>query len=232
MYWTTVNPHIKDKTDSAYKFGFTQMDWFGKALDAAAAKGDAIWVLGHVPGDGWLPEHTRAYQQHIERHAATIKGQFYGHDHEDGVKLTRKCDPAGNSTDDCRGAPTGVLWAGPSLTEGFPSENPALRIMEYSTSSFDFTAAKTYSTDLAVANAEGKVTWSFEYDVAQAFGLPDLSPIHWQNWVQTEMATNQTAFLDYLGRRRRHFLGPRSAGSGAPCPGLNHTCFAHEACYM
>lgn len=46
------------------------------------------------------------------------------------------------------------------------------------------------------------------------------------------MAVNETAFLHYLKRRRRNFLGTRSSSSGKACPGLNHTCFATEACYI
>jgi hypothetical protein len=185
MYWTTINPHIKDSSDPAYTFGFKQMDWFGQQLDIAATKGDAVWVLGHVPGDAWVPELSAAYQQHITKHAQIVKGQFYGHDHQDGIKLTRACDK-GNSTE-CLGAPTGVMWAGPSLTEGWPSENPAIRLMEYDTGSFEFTAAKTYSTDLETANRKGEVAWAFEYDTAEAFGLPDLSPASWEAWVQKKV---------------------------------------------
>ena len=46
---------------------------------------------------------------------------FYGHDHEDYIRLTRNSD--GNAT--------GVVWIGPALTEGFPSENPGIRQYEY-----------------------------------------------------------------------------------------------------
>ena len=230
MYWTEVNAHVKKgPADGAYAFGFKQMDWFADTLAAAAKNRDAVWVLGHVPGDEWLPAHARRYQQLIEAHKGIVKGQFYGHDHQDGIKLTRACEPNGT---DCTGAPTGVLWAGPSLTEGFPAENPAIRLMEYSPTTFEFTAAKTYSADLEAANAKGSVGWAFEYDTADALGLPNLSPAAWEAWIQQQMSVNQTVFLDYLARRRRHFAGPRSKGAGQACPGLNTTCFAQEACYL
>ena len=205
-YWTTVNAHVGSASDPAHQFGFTQMDWFAAELDKAAANGDAVWVLGHVPGDAWLPEHSLRYQQLVEKHAGVIQGQFYGHDHQDGVKLTRACNATapGNATPtptptaatDCSGNATGVMWVGPSLTEGWPSENPALRVMEYEPGDggFRFTAAKTYSADLAAANADGKVSWVLEYDTAEAFGMPDISARSFERWVTQQMAVNATAF--------------------------------------
>ena len=230
MYWTNLNVHVKaGSKDGAYGFGFKQMDWLGSELDKAAARKDAVWLLGHVPGDMWLEEHTTKYQQLIEKHSTMIKGQFYGHDHTDGIKLTRACP-----TSNCTGKPTGVLWAAPSLTEGYPSENPGIRLMRYDTKAKDkyaFTHAETYSMDLEEANKKGRAEWRLEYDAKSAYNLTDLSPSSWEKWVQRTLSVNESAFLNYLKLRRRGFNGPFSS-SGTPCAGLNRTCFAKEACYI
>jgi 3',5'-cyclic AMP phosphodiesterase CpdA len=64
MYWSSVNTHVAaGRGDGAYAFGFTQMEWLSTELDKAAARKDAVWLLGHVPGDAWLEEHTTRYQQ-------------------------------------------------------------------------------------------------------------------------------------------------------------------------
>ena len=67
MYWTRVNTHVAaGSKDGAYAFGFQQMEWLATELERAAARGDAVWLLGHVPGDEWLEEHAGRYQQLID----------------------------------------------------------------------------------------------------------------------------------------------------------------------
>ena len=46
----------------------------------------------------------------------------------------------------------------------------AIRLMEYSVPGFAITDARTYSTDLADANARGRVNWTLEYSTLEAFG--------------------------------------------------------------
>merc|ERR1711939_706774 len=102
-------------------------DWFAAELASAEKRGARVWVLAHVPfDDGFVPAHVTRYQQLMEQYAHVVTGQFFGHDHTDFFKLTRSCDGSG-----CRGTPTGTLFVGPSLTEGWPPENPGVRMYLY-----------------------------------------------------------------------------------------------------
>jgi hypothetical protein len=104
--------------------------------------------------------------------------------------------------------------------------------MKYAPSTFAFTAAETYSTDLDDANRKGFATWKLEYDAVGAYdGLRDLSPASWERFVQSALSRNESAFVQYMAYRRRGFRGPFSP-SGSPCAGLNRSCVAQEVCYM
>ena len=124
-----------------------------------------------------------------------------------------------------------------TMRPSWPHVGTAIRLMKYDPkAAYAFTAAETYSMDLAAANRKGVAEWKFEYDAQRAFGLADLSPASWQRWVQTSLAVDEAAFLKYMGFRRRGFQGPYSGGmgigGGAPCAGFNRTCFATEVCYI
>eukprot|EP00658_Telonema_sp_P-2_P023946 TRINITY_DN19606_c0_g2_i1.p1 TRINITY_DN19606_c0_g2~~TRINITY_DN19606_c0_g2_i1.p1 ORF type:complete len:428 (-),score=86.94 TRINITY_DN19606_c0_g2_i1:39-1322(-) len=224
-YLATLNPLVKNTTGSEYKFGFEMMDWFAGELQKAADSNISVWILGHIPGELWLPEHTLRYQQLVQGHASTIKGQFYGHDHEDYVRLTREC-PSKN----CTGAPTGVVWVGPSLTEGWPSENPAIRLYEFDDASSGILDALTYSTNLTQANKVGSVAWELEYSTRLRFGMEDLSPQAWARQIEEQVAKNETAFREHVALRRRLYDGPRSRSSGEPCTSLDEACAKAMLC--
>ena len=125
-YLAALNPLVKNTSNPAYFFGFKMMDWFEDELRNASESDTNVWILGHIPFETWLPEHLNRYQRLISTYSPkTVKGQFYGHDHEDYVRLTRNCDSV------CDGKASGVVWIGPALTEGYPSENPGIRQYEY-----------------------------------------------------------------------------------------------------
>ncbi|KAH8049132.1 hypothetical protein JL722_12132 [Aureococcus anophagefferens] len=203
-YLSMLNPLVKDNSSAAHRAGFDMMAWFGGELAAAEQRGDVVYVLGHIPGESWLPAHSLTYQRLMQRYAATVKGQFYGHDHEDYVRLTRECDDA-----TCTGSATGVVFVGPSLTEGWPSENPAVRVY-VTDGNYTVEDALTYTADILEANEKGAATWVLEYSAKDRLRLDDLSPRSWEKYVALQLATNESAFDDHVALRRRGYRGPRS----------------------
>ena len=223
-YLSLLNPLVKDNSSAAHRAGFDMMAWFGGELAAAEQRGDVVYVLGHIPGESWLPAHSLTYQRLMQRYAATVKGQFYGHDHEDYVRLTREC---GDAT--CTGSATGVVFVGPSLTEGWPSENPAVRVY-VTDGNYTVEDALTYTADILEANEKGAATWVLEYSAKDRLRLDDLSPRSWEKYVALQLATNESAFDDHVALRRRGYRGPRSRSSGDRCKALTDPCAVDLLC--
>ncbi|KAH8074010.1 hypothetical protein JL721_2567 [Aureococcus anophagefferens] len=175
-------------------------------LDTIAATHEKLRAaLPGVKVYGAVGNHdSLTYQRLMQRYAATVKGQFYGHDHEDYVRLTRECDDA-----TCTGSATGVVFVGPSLTEGWPSENPAVRVY-VTDGNYTVEDALTYTADILEANEKGAATWVLEYSAKDRLRLDDLSPRSWEKYVALQLATNESAFDDHVALRRRGYRGPRN----------------------
>ena len=221
------------------------MNWFEAEVSKAADQQQKVWVLGHIPagpgtassggeyGSGyWYRNHTLRYLALVERYSDVITGQFYGHVHEDYVQITRACRNITESSTlphvagagrthqtVCDGAPTGVAWMGPSLTEGWPSMNPAIRQYEFSTESFVVEESHTFWTNLTAGNAAGRLTWGHEYAATTQYGMPDVTGESWARAFEA-MAGNWSQFQRHYDLRRRLYRGPLSASSGTACTNL------------
>jgi sphingomyelin phosphodiesterase len=56
LYWSTVNPLLKNASSAASIAGEKQFKWFESVLTEASAAGDAVVLLGHIPPHGaWVP---------------------------------------------------------------------------------------------------------------------------------------------------------------------------------
>jgi len=231
LYLSTINPFVLDAENPARAFGFTMMDWFSRELKKAAEKGNKVWVLGHIPANLWLQEHEVRYQKLIEAHASIVQGQFYGHNHEDYATLTRRCE----TDESCSGDPTGIVWVGPSLTEGWPAENPAIRQYVYGNeggeTSYQILESLTHWANLTKANQVGHVDWELEYDMRELFQMKDLQPASWLSVVE-RMRTDNKTWADHYAVRRRLYDGVMSGSSGSKCRNHNMTCALPLICEM
>lgn len=211
MYLCTLNPLVKNKSSAEYRQGFIQMDWFASELAAAEERKAHVWVLAHVPfDDGFVPEHVARYQQLMEQYAHVVSGQFFGHDHMDFFKLTRSCN--GSS---CNGAPTGTIFVGPSLTEGFPPENPGVRMYLYD-DNHTVHDALTWRVNLSKANLNRKLEFEYEYSMKEAYNLTDLSPESMGGLVE-RLNTSQELFDRFYHYYYRGYDGPSAKPCDAAC---------------
>lgn len=201
-YLTTLNPRVTNGSDAWWQ-GAEQLNFLQLALEDAEETGDKIAILGHIPLTGWDPTFVRRYQGLVADHRSVVVGQFYGHRHEDYVRLTRECDGDGP----CVGAATGVVYVGPSLTEGYPAENPGFRRYDLDDDGRAVRRAHTYSADLAAANSQGNIDWHHEYEAADAYGMPSLDPSDWERALR-DMLDDGERFERFFDRRRRAYRGP------------------------
>jgi hypothetical protein len=86
----------------------------------------------------------------------------------------------GDMAASCNGAPTAVMMAGPSLTEGYPATFPAIRRLDFDASNnWELYDATTFNADLHDANNNRNVStlkWQKLYSFRDDFQMSDLSP--------------------------------------------------------
>lgn len=122
----------------------------------------------------------------------------------------------------CHRPPTGVVLVGPSLTEGFPAANPAMRMYTVNASDHTLLDSVTFVMDLHTANAEGQAAWQPEYSLKSFFDLPDLSPASFATALAGMVPADSLTWRYYRGQGSatlylKNYTGP----SALPC---NGTC--------
>jgi sphingomyelin phosphodiesterase len=96
---------IKNPTDPK-----GEVTWLEKTLRDAEKNGEVVYILRHIPlGDGFfLEECARRYQAIFDRFEHIIRGQFYGHTHNDEIKIMHSYFNHNHTT--------GVNFIAPSMT--------------------------------------------------------------------------------------------------------------------
>jgi len=74
--------------------------------------------MGHIPSDSLTEEWSEVYNALIERYQNIIIGQFYGHTHDDEIRIYKN-----NGTNTVNN----VAFIAPSITT-FSSHNPSFRV--------------------------------------------------------------------------------------------------------
>jgi sphingomyelin phosphodiesterase len=87
-----------------------ELKWLEKTLRQAEIAGEVVYLLRHIPiGDGFfLDECAKRHIAIIDRFSHIIRGQFYGHTHNDEVKIAREYFNYEKIS--------GVMFIAPSLT--------------------------------------------------------------------------------------------------------------------
>lgn len=184
--------------------------WLREQLSLAEAAEEKVFILGHIPtGDVFCAsEWAEVYRALVNRFQNTIRGQFFGHTHQDQIQIVSSL--TNQST------PAGVLYITPSFTT-FSNQNPVFRVFELDKSTLQLTNYHSYQLDLIVANQNPNQTPTFTqaYDARSEYGLSDLSPASWKRMAQAMQAGNQTL----LDRYWEHFYSSFNA-----VPECNESC--------
>jgi len=223
-YWAVWNRFTDTPDDD--RIAHRQIVWFEKELQMAERDGVKVYVIGHHPPVGiftdnfvgfqdvW-PLYAMRYRIATQRYAHVIKGQFYGHDHVDEVRIVDGCRytrPDADTTSDpntCDGNATGVVYIGPAMTH---CNEPSFRVWDYDVDSAELLDYWQYHyrsrTKGASNSSKGRVVrdWPLHYRWSSVYNstMTNLSPQSWKRELQ-RLAVNGTAFeLDNFFRRRGH----------------------------
>jgi hypothetical protein len=225
------------------------LKFLASELADAEAKGERVWVLGHVLS-GWdgtnpLPNPSDLFYQIIDRFSPhVISAVFFGHTHEVAMlcaMIARRNANiqqdqfmiyyANNGTSQTAANAQTVGWIGPSLTP-LTNVNSGYRMYEVDTGDFSVYNAYTFYSDVSSfttlnASQSGPV-FKFEYSTRDAYPIdwPEDAPLNATYWHYVTEAMEKdhslvSKFNSYQGR-----LSVKSPNC------TSNACAEAKVCYM
>ncbi|GAB6027556.1 Acid sphingomyelinase-like phosphodiesterase 3b, variant 2 [Chamberlinius hualienensis] len=182
-----------------------QFAWLDKTLTQLEASNKKAYLLAHISpgifgrkvtpnGYRWFQDtYNIMYHELIVKHAKTIIGQFYGHDHTDSFKLYY----------DIQGNPVNLHLVAPAVTPwnttlpGIGPNNPGVRLVKYDLQTGEILNYYQYYLNLSEANVLHKANWTEEYNFLDAYNLTDMSPQNIDRLVQGFANSDTTYFNKY-----------------------------------
>lgn len=153
-----------------------QVAWLSETLEQAEKDLERVYIIGHMPlGDEDQDDDlTLVIRMILHRYRNIIEGLFFGHKHEDIIKVIT--DPRDNKT------PVSTLYVAPAFTP-FQDRSPSFRIYEASSSTKEILDYHQYrlapgALESAVT-VDDKLDWKRVYSARSEYGLPNLSARNW-----------------------------------------------------
>jgi sphingomyelin phosphodiesterase len=154
-----------------------QVEWLSETLEQAERDNEKVYIIGHMPlgDDDQDDDLTMVIRLLIHRYRKIIDGLFFGHKHEDIIKLVT--DPRDNKT------PVSTIYVAPAFTP-FQDRNPSFRIYEASSESKEILDFHQYrlapgAFESAVSTSD-KLDWKRVYSARSEYGLSALNAHNWQ----------------------------------------------------
>lgn len=192
-YCARLNPWLLyDPVDPGH-----QLQWLRDELLSAEEAGDKVHLIGHVPPDHrectefWLYNYVRL----MERFSDTIKAQFYGHTHRDEFRVVYGINDRENNQ------PVAFQFICPSITS-YSQTNPAYRIYEIDSGTYEVVNYKTYYFNLKESNANQenqRPKWKMEYDANDVFNTTTVTHRTMHQALQ-QLRTSDEKFQQYFHR--------------------------------
>jgi len=117
---------------------------------------------------------------------------------------------------DAAARPLHMAFAGPSLTEGYPPTNPALRRYE-ADAAFDVVDLVTASGNITRANEQWAFVFSQESRFTAQFGLPDASAASFEQLVARMAADGSADWAAFYALRFKGYAGSTPACDAGAC---------------
>ena len=119
---------------------------------------------GRPERGGFYPNLNSAYLDLIQEFSDVIELQLYGHEHNEGLRLTP--------------GPSVALMA-PAVTPWDSSDpadprNPGLRLFQYDGVTGEVLDYFQFHLNLTAANLEGRAEWALQYSFLDYYGLEDM----------------------------------------------------------
>jgi len=131
-----------------------ELKWLYEVLKASEKNGESVIIIGHYPplNSYFLFDWNKRYLVLMERFSHIIKGQFFGHTHQDSFQL--ELNREGNIF--------GVALEHPSMTTK-GQVYPAFRIYTMNSENYNLLDYDQYWFDLNGANMHNNLRWNLVY---------------------------------------------------------------------
>jgi len=155
---------IREPTDPMH-----ELEWLRKELYESEAKNQGVIIMGHIPPGHYSCDTRWAarYSAVVERFQNTIRGQLFGHTHNDHIEVIKSFN------DDTA---VGSVLIAPSFTT-FESLHPSFRIIEVDAETHQPVNIHQYRLDLNKwnQNLTGPLEWDLAYSFVEEYGTGDMS---------------------------------------------------------
>lgn len=189
-----------------------QLRWLDEILARAAADGEAVWLLLHVPPgvnafnsaeaatEGgppamfWQPELSGLFLKLVAKYPGAIRAVFAGHTHMDDYRVLR---PEGGPAIACKIAP--------AISPIF-GNNPGYQAFNYDRDDMALRNFRAYFK----ADLTGE--WAFEYDFREAYGLEAFSAASIERLAGAIRADSEVGrrYVNYYGVSAPPEITPRT----------------------
>jgi sphingomyelin phosphodiesterase len=146
-----------------------QLAWLRGELSAAEQNNQSVFIMGHIPPgySGCDSSWSARFNALVERYSYLIRGQFYGHTHNDQIEIVRSLKDK---------TPIGAYFVAPSLTT-FEKLKPSFRVFEVDSATNTPINYYQYRLDLDKwnQNTTGPIDWDIAYDMLSQYNLTDMS---------------------------------------------------------
>ncbi|KAH3667526.1 hypothetical protein OGAPHI_003175 [Ogataea philodendri] len=168
-----------------------QLQWLVNELEDSKSRNESVWIQAHIaPGDSdCVIPWSNLFNEIVNDYSDIIKGQFYGHSHED--KFILNFDYKSNAV--------GVQYLAPSITT-FTDLNTGYRVYKVDPESYEIVESLTYYADISATSNDTPPEWKLEYSARDYVpNWPKASPLNATFWneVLKTFEANNTAFELY-----------------------------------
>ncbi|CAG9315260.1 unnamed protein product [Blepharisma stoltei] len=183
---------IPNNTDPA-----GMLAWLRTELYQAEANNEPVIILGHIPhGDKYIDSTwSRHFRTLVNRFQNTIRGQFFGHTHQDEFFVVHSLIPGAD--------PAGVYIAAPSFGT-YSDQNPSFRLYEYDVKTHHLVNIHQYRLPLYTANQNTEsATFEEVFNFKDEYSMPDMSPLSFAalaDQVLDDEATGQKFYANWLAQ--------------------------------
>jgi len=171
--------------------------WLRSELILAEQNNEPVIILGHLPhGDKYVDSHwSRHYRTLVNRFQNSIRGQYFGHTHQDEFFISQSMIPGAN--------PAGVLFAAPTFGT-YSWQNPSFRIYEYDWATKHLVNIHQWRLPLYKVNlSQNTPVWEHAFDFKTLYNMPDMSPSSFTvlaDQVLNNVATGQIFYQNWLAQ--------------------------------
>lgn len=173
---------LKDPTDPG-----NHLEWLRKELDESEKLKQFVYIIGHIPPLDNLDEWGARYNILVDRYNYIIRGQFFGHTHNDHMSFFTAVNDSNHKI-------INNYMVAPSFTTS-TNRNPRFRVMKVDLETMRIMDFEQFKIDLQKSWTKDQIpTIEIDYTLLKEYGLQSFSFAEQEKFrtkLETDPATQQ-----------------------------------------